>query len=228
MISRLIVSEIFHDKFSSREKTLCIVIPIILALLSYMVAFNIGELAIYSAFYAALSYIAYKLYKNIKSNANQYSDSTQKKYKLLILIIFILCVVGIVESSSYFMSYSDESTLNITALSLEYRNIAFDVIKLMICLLGIMQLKLSFDNLFDHSDTTNRSINEKLQDFCIKYELTTRQQEIVELIIEGCSNKEIGEKLFITEGTVKTHIYNIFKKVDISSRNQLLKKIIND
>lgn len=144
------------------------------------------------------------------------------------VIVFILCIVGVVESASYFMSYSDESTLNTTALSFEYRNIAFDVMKLLICLLGIIQLKFNFETLFDHNDTSERSINEKRLEFCVKYELTTRQQEIVKLIIEGCSNKEISEKLFITEGTVKTHIYNIFKKVDISSRNQLLKKIIHD
>ncbi len=49
-------------------------------------------------------------------------------------------------------------------------------------------------------------------------------EEIVILVAEGLSNKEISQKLYISEVTVKTHIRNVFKKVGVNSRYQLLNK----
>jgi len=52
--------------------------------------------------------------------------------------------------------------------------------------------------------------------------LTKKEKEIVILVAEGLSNKEISQKLYISEVTVKTHIRNVFKKVGVNSRLQLL------
>lgn len=51
--------------------------------------------------------------------------------------------------------------------------------------------------------------------------LTKREMEIAKLIHEGCSNKVIAEKLFISETTVKKHVSNIFEKLQITSRIEL-------
>jgi DNA-binding CsgD family transcriptional regulator/putative methionine-R-sulfoxide reductase with GAF domain len=48
--------------------------------------------------------------------------------------------------------------------------------------------------------------------------LTARQREVLNEIVEGRSNKEIGEKLRITERTVETHLTNIFAKLGVRSR----------
>ncbi|MEM6265566.1 MAG: LuxR C-terminal-related transcriptional regulator [Bacteroidota bacterium] len=55
--------------------------------------------------------------------------------------------------------------------------------------------------------------------------LTTRQREVYELIISGKSNKEITNELFIEQSTLKTHINQIYKKLDIKSRGELKRKI---
>ena len=49
----------------------------------------------------------------------------------------------------------------------------------------------------------------------------------MELIYEGRSNAEIAEALFISESTVKTHIYNIFKKMKIKNRMSVM-RIVRD
>lgn len=50
--------------------------------------------------------------------------------------------------------------------------------------------------------------------------LTARELEVLELIAEGMINKEIAKCLFISEKTVKNHVSNIFKKLNVSDRTQ--------
>src|SRR5215471_17578627 len=51
--------------------------------------------------------------------------------------------------------------------------------------------------------------------------LTDREKEIVQLVAQGFRNKEIGEKLFISEQTVQNHLHNIFDKLGVSDRLEL-------
>lgn len=51
--------------------------------------------------------------------------------------------------------------------------------------------------------------------------LSKREMEIVQLIAEGVTNKEIAEKLIITENTVKVHVKRILKKLELRNRQQL-------
>jgi len=51
--------------------------------------------------------------------------------------------------------------------------------------------------------------------------LTPRELEIAELIAEGLSNKEIGEKLFLSNGTVRNHISAILEKTGLEHRTQI-------
>jgi len=56
--------------------------------------------------------------------------------------------------------------------------------------------------------------------------LTTRQQQIVELLKQGMSNKEIARELDIAAGTVKVHLYEIFARLGVTSRGKLVSKLI--
>lgn len=55
-----------------------------------------------------------------------------------------------------------------------------------------------------------------------QFGLTDRESELCSLICEGKSNPDIAKELFISENTVKTHIYNLFKKTGVSSRIELV------
>lgn len=52
-------------------------------------------------------------------------------------------------------------------------------------------------------------------------ELTAQQQQIARLAANGLSNREIGERLFLSPRTVGSHLYNVYPKLGISSRHQL-------
>lgn len=58
-----------------------------------------------------------------------------------------------------------------------------------------------------------------------RYDLTDREYEILKLLNNGCSNKEICDKLVISPSTVKKHIYNIYSKMGVKSRAQLINLI---
>src|SRR6202012_6237807 len=51
--------------------------------------------------------------------------------------------------------------------------------------------------------------------------LTPTELQVVELAAQGLTNPEIGKRLFIGRGTVKTHLSHVFAKLDISSRAEL-------
>lgn len=66
--------------------------------------------------------------------------------------------------------------------------------------------------------------NEIVDEIGKKYDLTKRELEVVSLIKMGCSNKEIAEKMYISNHTVKAHIMKIFSKVGVTSRTALIFK----
>ena len=58
--------------------------------------------------------------------------------------------------------------------------------------------------------------------------LTSRQEEVIELVVKGKSNKEIADKLFISEHTVKKHISNILFKLELKDRINIATYAIED
>ncbi|WZL74686.1 response regulator transcription factor [Clostridiaceae bacterium 35-E11] len=60
----------------------------------------------------------------------------------------------------------------------------------------------------------------KIDDAYSKDKLTRREYEVLSLIAEGKNNREIAEDLFISEKTVKNHVSNIFKKIEVNDRTQ--------
>jgi two-component system NarL family response regulator len=64
------------------------------------------------------------------------------------------------------------------------------------------------------------AVAERLAERFAGQELTTRETEVLRLIVAGKSNKEIAEALFISESTVKTHINNLLSKLGVTDRTQ--------
>lgn len=72
----------------------------------------------------------------------------------------------------------------------------------------------SHDQPFANGNSSEKVTRERAQ-------LSQREREIIVLIAQGYKNKEIAEKMFITEQTVKNHLHNIFDKVGVSDRLEL-------
>ncbi len=63
---------------------------------------------------------------------------------------------------------------------------------------------------------------------CVNYNITRREREIIELLSQELSHKEIADKLYISDRTVSKHIQNIYEKTGVNNKIDLLKKIFNN
>ncbi|HPN71122.1 MAG TPA: response regulator transcription factor [Saprospiraceae bacterium] len=55
-------------------------------------------------------------------------------------------------------------------------------------------------------------------------DLSTREYEVLQLMEKGYSNAEIAEQLFLSLSTIKTHVSNLYQKMDVKSRTQAIGK----
>ena len=61
--------------------------------------------------------------------------------------------------------------------------------------------------------------------FLARYNITDREREIILKVVQGKSNADIAGELFISLATVKTHLHNIYRKLDVDSRYDLLARV---
>jgi two-component system, NarL family, response regulator LiaR len=73
---------------------------------------------------------------------------------------------------------------------------------------------------FNSKTVEIRAVDPEYEQIIEAYPLTERELEILECIVAGCSNAKIAEQLFVTVGTVKTHVRNILNKLGASDRTQ--------
>ena len=66
---------------------------------------------------------------------------------------------------------------------------------------------------------------QNINDFAHHYELTARQTEVLMLLAKGYSTSKIEEMLVVSNHTVKAHVYSIYQKTDVHSRQELIELI---
>jgi ligand-binding sensor domain-containing protein/DNA-binding CsgD family transcriptional regulator len=73
-----------------------------------------------------------------------------------------------------------------------------------------------------------RDLGENLEGVLGTFDLTGREEEILRLVLQGARNKDIEKKLFISASTVRNHIYNIYQKLGVGNRLELINRIAGD
>jgi DNA-binding NarL/FixJ family response regulator len=93
--------------------------------------------------------------------------------------------------------------------------IAIAIIAVVFFFVGVYLNKKSLQK----RNTNSKDINhQKIKEL----DISNREYEVLIGISEGLSNKEIGEKLFVSESTVKTHVSNLLSKLDAKRRTQAI------
>ncbi len=91
--------------------------------------------------------------------------------------------------------------------------------------LVVLYIQVNKRKITDLSNQIKDQSKVKSEDFnALLVGLTMRQKEVYDLIISGKTNKEIISELFIEQSTLKTHINQIYRKLDIKNINELKSK----
>jgi DNA-binding CsgD family transcriptional regulator len=132
-----------------------------------------------------------------------------------ILGLLIFATVGYLESAASLVG----SLQNTTASFSEESGFLFSSIPY--ALYGIFLI-----NYFLHYPLPAPASDGELSEaFLTKYGITDREREIIQKVVEGKSNAEIAGELFISLATVKTHLHNIYGKMNVDSRYDLLARV---
>jgi two-component system response regulator NreC len=104
-----------------------------------------------------------------------------------------------------------------------------DIEELIIAMESVMKGKSYFSVSLRNELINNDLIGESESNFDSKKSLLTeREIEIIKLIVEGLSNKEIADKLFISPRTVDTHRTNLMKKLEVNNVAGLVRYAIRN
>lgn len=147
---------------------------------------NINIQNLYEEYYSAL----YKYFCK-KTNQDDAEDLAQQTF--VKLMTYITCIDKIRSPKSLVFTVAK------SVLSDYYRN------------KKMLEIAISFDELYDYADSYDFSKDIETTDFLNK--LTKREQQIVDLKIQGYNSKEIGEKLCVSGSTVRTYLESIRKKL---------------
>lgn len=76
---------------------------------------------------------------------------------------------------------------------------------------------------------SDKSLHDKIDDNVkqLSERLTTRESEVLELILEGITTNEIAERIFLSHQGVKAHLTNLFRKFGVKNRAQLILAVLN-
>lgn len=126
------------------------------------------------------------------------------KKTILVFGLLILAILLLFQFSKYTLTTGNIST-----------EVVVSVIALTFFFIGIYINKNSLHK--ETSDSTEIDEN-KIKEL----EITSREYEVLQYISDGLSNKEIGEKLFLSESTIKTHVSNLLLKLNAKRRTQAI------
>ncbi len=145
--------------------------------------------------------------KNVKEQA------VRKALKTFgIMFVFFPLLLFFYYLDSFFLHLMDDS---INRLAINIIDFCYNA------LIVIWSLK-HFESL--GTDETKPSVMDlSAHELIRKYQISKREREIIQLVCSGRSNQEISNELFISLGTVKNHLYNIFIKLGIKNRTQLVR-----
>jgi DNA-binding CsgD family transcriptional regulator len=85
----------------------------------------------------------------------------------------------------------------------------------------LIYMSVSLKKHFNELSFPQKGENDSLTEFASKFKLTKREQEVTGFIVQGMSNEEIAEVLYISVQTVKNNVSAIYKKTGVKNRVQL-------
>jgi len=211
---------LIHYLFSKnyRKKANFFIIPVLT--FSYIVEF--------------LSIIGINLYLALydKLNEEHFLANIVSSLLLIYLLIIILIKYKSIKKNEYknlLRNLFITTLIFLPGIVFDKFNIKYHAVfsPLMYCIISTLLLRfiLKFYNKNYHlSNVEIENINNNLLN---EYDITKREKEIIMLILKGYNNRKIADSIFVSINTVKTHVYNIYNKLKINNRYELMHFVKN-
>ena len=140
-----------------------------------------------------------------------FSDIATSDKKLLWLAAFGLCFGRIGDAVGSFIG-----------MTLATNKIVLVIFTAILFVVAAGLFFMLYNGLYVNVTTVNDNEDYKLFSFIKTYDISTRETDVLKLVISGLSNSEISANLYISENTVKFHIRNILKKTGCANRKEML------
>lgn len=163
-------------------------------------------------------YLGFYLMYNL--NKKEGLSHLAKKYSLSFAKIIIIFGILITLEDRFVIFTIDKYDI----FEINNRSFTENLFYILTCLL-ILNFFLRDKELLSIASSTNDNSQQhqyKFQSFCQVYHLTKREQEVFQLLLENEKNQVIADTLHLSLGTVKTHIHNIFIKLNINKRTEII------
>lgn len=154
-----------------------------------------------------------------------------KYYRQILLVTVLFSVLIVIEDTIVIFTFDTYSDI---LVKIHNRSLSEDIMSILFSLFALRQMSLFLcrrqKEAAEHAEIPAPSQAASIQQvdatffrFSQQYHLTAREQDILRVLLKDKNNQEISDELFISVGTVKTHVHNIFQKVDVAKRSQLLR-----
>lgn len=161
-----------------------------------------------------LLYLAFYCWRGTKLLLPSVNQSYLKKLSIVNLVFGLLIII---EDSFVIFNVDQYSSLTTKIYN---RSISEDIFSIVVCLI-LCQFFFSERNEQSVESSEELEQTTLIQDFCHAHQFTQRECEVFQLLLQHYSNQEIADQLFLSLGTVKTHVHNIFIKLEIKKRTQI-------
>lgn len=171
-----------------------------------------------------VGYSAYA-YRSTKDTA---SKARLKKLIPAMIVTIVITVCVIIEDVVLILLLDPEFLTGWEMLYLCERNFSENVL---VCTFAVyitwyayhvMSIRVKKAPKVEDVPDLERHAHERIADYRARHKLSAREAEILELVVQSKTNREIAESLFLALGTVKTHVHNILTKTGMKSREELI------
>jgi DNA-binding CsgD family transcriptional regulator len=216
----LFAYEVVEKEWTSKKKLFfkaASLLPITCLLIYYITPYkNLMNMVSSSILFLSIVYDVVFIYANYKHIKNEYIKYVLKKFLVITVLFF-----------PYMYLDTRSEKISILNKLFPYGLLSLPIFYMVWNLLSMYFTVKKFKALADES---NNSISvkdvvetqNKQDEFFRKFNITNREKEIISLLIKGYSYNKLAEELSISLTTVKTHVHNIYRKVEVKNKIQLI------
>ncbi|MGY3725621.1 transcriptional regulator, LuxR family [Granulicatella balaenopterae] len=217
-----ILALVCNQKTKAKDYLIIVTITILMVIIPFLPISKLHVFLFYFPNEVFFMYIGVKLYQALKQ------DKVTPQYrKIAKIIVYLNMIFGslIILEDIFIIFFVDH--YNTANSVITYRNYSESLFLIIVSFLTVRYSASIYNQHQTPEPLTAVPLAEdslsddKFAKFCLEYRLTERESEILAHLLSKKSNQAIADELYLSIGTVKSHIHNIYSKMNISKRKEL-------